>query len=215
MSKLNKLPSPLTILFMVIILAAAATWIMPAGEYNTLSYNQGSFTVSGAKGDKTVLCTQHTLDSLKILIKLEKFKNGDIFKPVAIPGTYHALPKNGQGFSAIVIAPIQGMLDGSDIIFFLLFIGGFIMIFQQTGAMETGVAWLSHKMHGKEAWLIIILTFFFTFCGSAEGMAEEGLAFYPILVPLYLAAGYTALFDRSLRAEEIGRHPFEKLLVAG
>lgn len=67
------------------------------------------------------------------------------------------------------------------------------MIFQQTGAMETGVAWLSHKMHGKEAWLIIILTFFFTFCGSAEGMAEEGLAFYPILVPLYLAAGYDLL----------------------
>jgi len=37
----------------------------------------------------------------------------------------------------------------------------------------------------------------------------------PEAVALYLAAGYTALFDRSLRAEEIGRHPFEKLLVAG
>lgn len=193
MSKLNKLPSPLTILFLVIILAALATWVVPAGEYNTLSYNQGSFTETGVKADKTLPGTQHTLDSLKILIKLEKFKNGDIFKPVAIPGTYHRIAQNGQGFSAVVIAPVQGMLDGSDIIFFLLFIGGFIMVFTQTGAMETGVAWLSHKMHGKEAWLIIILTFFFTFCGSAEGMAEEGLAFYPILVPLYLAAGYDLL----------------------
>jgi GNAT superfamily N-acetyltransferase len=37
----------------------------------------------------------------------------------------------------------------------------------------------------------------------------------PEAVALYLAAGYTPLFDRSLRSEEIGRHPFAKLLVAG
>jgi uncharacterized ion transporter superfamily protein YfcC len=193
MSQLKKLPSPLTILFLVIIIAAVATWVMPPGEYDTLSYNNGSFTMATPAGDKAVAFTQHSLDSLKILIKLEKFKNGDIFKPVAVPGTYHALKRNGQGFSAIIIAPVQGMLDGSDIIFFLLFIGGFIMVFQQTGAMEKGIAWLSYRMKGQEAWLIIILTFFFLFCGSAEGMAEEGLAFYPILVPLYLAAGYDLL----------------------
>lgn len=193
MSKARKLPSPLTILFLVIIVAAVATWLLPAGEYNTLSYNNGSFTVTSASGDKVVPCTQHTLDSLKILVKLEKFKNGDIFKPVAIPGTYHPLKRNGQGFTDVVIAPIQGMMDGSDIIFFLLFIGGFVVVFQETGAMEKGVAWLSYKMKGQEAWLIIILSFFFLFCGSAEGMAEEGLAFYPILVPLYLAAGYDLL----------------------
>jgi uncharacterized ion transporter superfamily protein YfcC len=197
MSKAKKLPSPLTILFFVIILAAFATWLLPAGEYDTLSYGNGSFTVTSTKGDSTanvtVPCTQHTLDSLKILVKLEKFKSGDIFKPVAIPGTYHPLKRSGQGFTSIVTAPIQGLMDSSDIIFFLLFIGGFIMVFQQTGAMEKGVAWLSYKMKGQEAWLIIILSFFFLFCGSAEGMAEEGFAFYPILVPLYLAAGYDLL----------------------
>jgi GNAT superfamily N-acetyltransferase len=37
----------------------------------------------------------------------------------------------------------------------------------------------------------------------------------PEAVALYLAAGYTPLFDRSLPSEEIGQHPFEKLLVAG
>jgi hypothetical protein len=31
-------------------------------------------------------------------------------------------------------------------------------------------------------------------------------------VALYLAAGYTALFDRSLPPQEIGVHGFEKLL---
>jgi GNAT superfamily N-acetyltransferase len=37
----------------------------------------------------------------------------------------------------------------------------------------------------------------------------------PEAVALYLAAGYTPLYDLSLRSEEIGRHPFEKLLVGG
>lgn len=193
MSKLNKLPSPLTILFLVIVIAAVATWIMPAGEYDTLSYSNRAFSMSTPTGDKALPASQRTLDSLHILIKLEKFQTGAIFKPVAVPGTYHSLKSNGQGPVAVFIAPIQGLLDGSDIIFFILFIGGFILVFQQTGAMEKGVNWLSMRMKGNEAWLIIILTFFFTFCGSAEGMAEEGLAFYPIVVPLYLAAGYDLL----------------------
>jgi uncharacterized ion transporter superfamily protein YfcC len=193
MASLKKLPSPITILFIVIIIAAAATWLLPAGEYDTLSYSSGSFTINTVKGDKSVPVTQHTLDSLKILITLDKFKSGDIFKPVAIPGTYHQLKSNKQGFLEVIQAPVKGLYDSSDIIFFLLFIGGFIAVFQRTGAMEEGVAWLSHKMKGQEAWLIIIITFFFAFCGAAEGMAEEGLAFYPILVPLYLVAGYDLL----------------------
>jgi hypothetical protein len=34
----------------------------------------------------------------------------------------------------------------------------------------------------------------------------------PEAVGLYLATGYTPLYDLSLPAEEIGRHPFEKQL---
>ncbi|HTK20891.1 MAG TPA: SLC13 family permease, partial [Mucilaginibacter sp.] len=190
MASKSKVPTPITVLVFVIIIAAIATWLLPAGEYDKLSYNDNTFTISNGK---TVPCTQHTLDSLHIRITLEKFKNGDIRKPVAIPGTYHQLKKNGQGPLNVSEAPIKGIYDTVDIIFFILIIGGFITIFNQTGAMEKGMAYLSHLMKGKEAWLIVIVTFFFTFCGSAEGMAEEGLVFYPILVPLFLAAGYDLL----------------------
>ncbi len=187
MAKLKKIPSPITVLIIVIIIAAIATWLLPAGEYQKLTYSDNTFTISNGK---TVPVTQHTLDSLHILIKLEKFKNGDIRKPVAIPGTYHKLPGNKQGPLSISQAPIKGIYDTVDIIFFVLIIGGFITVFNQTGAMEKGMIYLSYKMKGQEAWLIIIITFFFTFCGSAEGMSEEGMVFYPILVPLFLVAGY-------------------------
>lgn len=190
MAKLKKIPSPISVLVIVIIIAAIATWLFPAGEYQKLTYSDNAFTISNGKN---VPVTQHTLDSLHIRIKLEKFKNGDIRKPVAIPGTYHQLPKNRQGPLSISQAPIKGIYDTVDIIFFVLIIGGFITVFNQTGAMEKGMIYLSHIMKGKEAWLIIIITFFFTFCGSTEGMSEEGLVFYPILVPLFLAAGYDLL----------------------
>jgi uncharacterized ion transporter superfamily protein YfcC len=56
--------------------------------------------------------------------------------------------------------------------------------------MEKGLLNLSVRMKGQEAWLIIILGFLFAFGGASYGMAEEALAFYPIMVPLFLAAGY-------------------------
>jgi uncharacterized ion transporter superfamily protein YfcC len=191
MAKLKKIPSPLSVLVIVIIIAAMATWLLPAGEYDKLSYDHDTFTISN--GNKPLPFTQHTLDSLHILITLDKFKNGDIRKPIAVPGTYHSLKKNSQGATSVSQAPIKGVYDTIDIIFFVLVIGGFINVFNQTGAMEKGMVYLSHIMKGREAWLITTITFFFAFCGSADGMAEEALIFYPILVPLFLAAGYDLL----------------------
>jgi uncharacterized ion transporter superfamily protein YfcC len=194
MAKLKQLPSPITILVIVILIAAAATWLLPAGEYNKLSYSgTGSFSMSTPSGDKPLSFTQHTLDSLRIRIPLARFQGGDIRKPVAVPGSYHQLASNKQGPVAIAQAPVKGIYDTIDIILFVLFIGGFMNVFQQTGAMEQGIRNLSHRMRGREAWLIIIMTFLFSFGGASFGMAEETLVFYPVMVPLFLAAGYDVL----------------------
>jgi uncharacterized ion transporter superfamily protein YfcC len=176
----------------VIVCAAIATWLIPAGKYSTLSYTDGqsTFAYSEKGQEKAMPFTQATLDSLNILIKLEKFKDGSIRKPVSVPGTYNTIPSNRQGPLEILTAPIKGIYDTIDIILFILFTGGFINVFYATGAMEKGLLSLSARMKGKEAWLIIILAFLFSFGGASYGMAEEAFAFYPIMVPLFLAAGY-------------------------
>lgn len=190
----RKLPSPITILMIVIIIAALATILIPAGEYSRLSYTEGSsFKLIATDTTIDLPLTQHTLDSLHILIPLEKFRKGAIRKPVSIPGTYQTIPKNRQGIVEILKAPIKGIYDSIDIILFLLVLGGFMNIFNESGAMVKGLTALSYKMNGKEAWLIIILTFLFSFAGSSYGMAEEALVFYPVMVPLFLAAGYDLL----------------------
>jgi uncharacterized ion transporter superfamily protein YfcC len=188
------LPSPISILMIVIAIAAIATWLVPAGKYNTLSYTEGNnFTLTTITNEIKLPFTQHTLDSLHINIALDKFKSGAIRKPISVPGTYAPVAKNGQGFIAVLEAPIKGIIDSIDIILFLLIVGGFMNVFHETRAIIKGLASLSHNMKGREAWLIIILFFLFSLAGSSYGMAEEALAFYPVMVPLFLAAGYDLL----------------------
>jgi uncharacterized ion transporter superfamily protein YfcC len=186
----KKFPTALTVLMIVIVIAAIATWLLPPGKYDTLTYENKSFVIQTSDSTIRLPFTQTTLDSLHILISPEKFESGSIRKPVSVPGTYRRLPSNRQGVIDIIQAPIKGIYDTIDIILFVLIIGGFINVFQQSGAMEQGLIYLSYKMKGKERWLIIILTFLFSFGGSSYGMAEEAFAFYPVMVPLFLAAGY-------------------------
>lgn len=193
MANQKSFPGPIPILMIVIFLAALCTWLLPAGEYKKLSVHENNFVINKDSGEIILPLTQKILDSLGIQIKAEKFIHGDIRKPVSIPGSFTPLKRNGQGFIAILQAPIKGIIDSVDIILFLLIIGGFMFVFNETGAMVKGITWLAHTMKGKEAWLIAILTIVFSFFAGSYGMAEEALVFYPILVPLFLAAGYDLL----------------------
>ncbi len=194
MSNKKSLPAPLTILMMVIVLAAISTWVMPAGQYNKLSSdNNQSFLVSGLSGSFKLPFAQKTLDSLSIKISIQKFIDGDIRKPVSVPGSYQKMQRNPQGFIKILQAPVKGIIDSIDIALFILIIGGFMFVFNETGAIVKGIEYISYKMKGRESLLIILLVFIFSFLRGSYGMEEEALVFYPVLVPLFLAAGYDLL----------------------
>jgi len=195
MSKKKSLPGPITILMFVILLAAISTWILPAGQYNRLAMEEGgkNFTLTTATGDVKLPFTQKTLDSLEILIPIQKFADGEIRKPVSVPGTYYKLEKSPQGFLSVLQAPIKGIVESIDIALFVLIIGGFMYVFNETGAMVKGISSLSHAMRGREPLLIVVLTLLFSFLAASYGMSEEALVFYPLLVPIFLAAGYDLL----------------------
>ena len=193
MSKKRSIPNPITILMAVIILAAVSTWLLPAGQYAKLEANEKSFVITTEATTTILPLTQKTLDSLGMLIKVQKFIDGDIRKPISVPGTYSKQKRNPQGFINILQAPVKGIYDSIDVILFVLIIGGFMFVFNETGAMTKGISWLSYTMKGREPLLIAILTTIFSFFAASYGMAEEALVFYPILVPLFLAAGYDLL----------------------
>ena len=179
----------------VIVLAAAATWLLPAGRYDTLSYDadRKAFIRTTPQGEQQLPATAETLQQLGVQISLEQFTNGSIRKPVSIPKTYHTVDPKPQGITAIFTAPVLGIQQAIDVILFVLIIGGFIAVFRRTGAFESGIQALATKLRGREAWLIIVVCVLMALGGTTFGMAEETIAFYPLLVPVFLAAGYDAL----------------------
>ncbi|ELR65825.1 Arginine/ornithine antiporter ArcD [Photobacterium marinum] len=187
-------PSAYTVLFCVAAIVALLTWFVDAGVYNKLSYQGDSFMITYADGStKDLPATQETLDSVGIKADLEKFVNGDIYKPVGIPNSYTPVEPNPQGILELFKAPIQGMYQSIDVVFFVLVIGGFIGIVNHSGAFGAGINRLSQVMTGREKWLIVIVTALISLGGTSFGMAEETIAFYPILVPIFIAAGYDAI----------------------
>jgi len=188
-------PSAQTILIILAGLVALLTWIIPAGQFDKLSFDKehSKFVRTGQGIERVYKATQETLDALNIKIPLEKFENGDIWKPVGIPGTYQKLEAKPQGLLQFIQSPIKGIMAALDIVLLVLIIGGFIGITNFTGAFDVGIAWLAKKLKGREAILIVLVTLFIAIGGTTFGLAEETIAFYPILIPVFLAAKYDAM----------------------
>jgi uncharacterized ion transporter superfamily protein YfcC len=75
----------------------------------------------------------------------------------------------------------------------VLIIGGFIGVVTATGAIDAGIRRAMVRLKGREMWMIPILMALFALGGTTYGMAEETLAFYGLLIPVMIAAGYDAL----------------------
>src|SRR5436190_13323210 len=92
-------PSAYAVLMLVIVLGAALTWILPAGRYDLLRYDQThrSSVTECATAEQTLPGEQATLDRLGIQIRIEQFEKGNIRKPVSIPGTHHTVTANPPG----------------------------------------------------------------------------------------------------------------------
>ncbi|MBP0902558.1 YfcC family protein [Mariniflexile gromovii] len=190
-----KFPTAQTILIIIAGIVAILTWMIPSGKFDSLTYNkaENTFTKTSLNKTETLAASQETLDALNINIPIEKFTNGDIWKPIGIPNTYQKVEAKPQGFVAFIQSPIKGIIEAADIIFLVLFIGGLIGIMNHTGAFDAGISWLAHTLKGKEFLLIILVTLLIAIGGTTFGLAEETIAFYPILIPIFLAAKYDAM----------------------
>lgn len=128
------------------------------------------------------------------------------------PGTYHGV-ETGLSFvdrlMQLFLAPVNGLygvqssdtgfigpyetgeLFGSAGVFlFVIAIGIFITLAMKTGAIDTGVSRVANRFSGRGAALIVILMVLFSIGGTSEGMAEETLGFYALVIPLMLSLGY-------------------------
>ena len=156
-------PTAYTILFVLIIVVAALTWIIPAGQYDTVYSEALDRDVPVAGTYKEVEANpQGPFDV--ILAPIAGFYDPDSYEANAV-----------------------------DVALFVIVIGGFIGVVTATGAINAGITRAMIALRGREKWLIPVLMALFAFGGTTYGMAEETLAFYVILIPMMIAARYDAV----------------------
>ncbi|WP_350285750.1 YfcC family protein [uncultured Croceitalea sp.] len=190
-----KFPTAHTVLFLIAAFVCVLTWVIPSGQFDRLSYDSDGqvFVISAENKRIERPASQATLDDLGIQIPLEKFTSGALSKPISVPNTYTALRNQPQGLVNFIQAPLKGIMQSADIILLVLIIGGLVQIVNATKAFEAGISWLGNKLRGKEYLLIVLVTTLIALGGTTFGLEEETIAFYPILIPIFLAAKYDAL----------------------
>ncbi len=138
-----------------------------------------------------------------------------------IPGTYGGVDAGlsfGDRLMQLFMAPINGLygvqaseggfigpyetgeLFGAVGVFmFVLAIGIFITMSMKTGAIDAGIGRVAKRFQSRGVIVIAILMVLFSLGGTTEGMAEETLGFYALVIPLMLSLGY----DRMVAAATI------------
>ena len=189
-------PSAFTILFVIMLLAIGATWIVPAGAYSKLTYNQSEnrLEVIDPFGQISILpADQASLDRIGVRIQIEQFTAGKINRPVAVPGTYQRLEQKPKHLKDLTISMVNGIIEAVDIMVFIFVLGGLIGVVNRTGAFNSGLLALSKKTKGREFALVFLVSLLMVIGGTTCGIEEEAVAFYPILVPIFLALGYDSI----------------------
>ena len=162
-------PSAFTVLFVVIIIMAALTWVIPSGLYKT---DDDGNRIAGS---------YHVVNKDRTVKEKKDGKETEVDK------------HDRQGLWDVFTAPIKGMTNKLDVIVFVMVLGGFLGVTMKTGALDASLGALLRKLKGKEKWLIPILMTLFAIGGTTYGMQEETVAFYALVIPMMIAAGYNAM----------------------
>ncbi|MCA1293792.1 YfcC family protein [Paenibacillus sp. alder61] len=158
------LPHSYTLIFFIMILMAALTWIVPSGQFE-----RQEVTVDGVTKSAIVPGTYH-----------EVSKHGE--------GT-----DLRQGIPQILSAPMEGIINAVDVVAFVLVVGGAFGIILQTGAIDRGLLALARRLKSKGILVIPIAMVICSLGGSTFGMSEEIIPLYAIFISLMFALGFDSM----------------------
>ncbi len=207
-----RFPTAFTVLFFVLLIVWGLTFVIKPGSYAYVSCDgDGAKPIPG------------TYEQVQVDLSFTDRLYDLLLSPVnglyGIRGTATAVDPQptelaaeaqaicGAGVPAEIVSPpgATGPYESGDLVgavqvfFFVLAIGAFITVTIKTGALDAGIARVTHRFRKRGTVLIIILMTIFSIGGTTYGMAEETLGFYALLVPIMVGLG----FDRMVGAVTI------------
>lgn len=129
-------------------------------------------------------------------------------KEMIVDGSYESVEKSPQTWQ-VFSAMFQGFVNQSNIIIFILMIGGAFWIMNASRAIDVGImAFLRYtkklekhrlmRQIGVNNIVMVLIMIMFSLFGAIFGMSEETIAFVIILVPLSISMGYDSIVGVSL-----------------
>ncbi len=173
---LKKVPHTYVIVFGIIVIAAILTWFIPPGKYiETTKIEDGKETTQMVFFYEENIPEEHQ----------EEFTSR---------------VQTWQIFAAL----FKGFVKQSNIIIFILMIGGAFWIMNKSKAIDVGIFaflkftrklennFLMRKL-GVDNVIIVLVMLLFSIFGAVFGMSEETIAFVIILIPLAISMGYDSI----------------------
>ncbi len=189
-----QLPHVYTIAFMLIILFAVLTWIIPSGQFERQ-------TISTAAGERDVAVA----GTYQEVSKVDE-EGGDL----------------RQGIASVLMAPTRGIQAAGDVVAFVLLIGGTFAIVTKTNAINAGMSRVIRRLKNKDILIIPIVMLLLSIGGTTFGMSEEALPFYAIFMPIMMGLGYDSMtaFMICFMGPQVGYcastvNPFNVLIAQG
>ena len=189
-----ELPHVYTIAFMLIILFAVLTWIVPSGQFERQ-------TISTAAGERDVAVAGTYAEVPKV------DEDGNDLR---------------QGLDAVLMAPTRGIQAAGDVVAFVLLIGGTFAIITKTNAINAGMSRVIRRLKNKDILIIPIVMLLLSIGGTTFGMSEEALPFYAIFMPIMMGLGYDSMtaFMICFMGPQVGYcastvNPFNVLIAQG
>lgn len=173
----NRMPDAFVILFFVVLIAAAMTWIIPAGYFQTTEVVSIS---NGQEVTRTVIAP-----GTFQLAEQENLQGAPVFSAGSEPGFLN------YAFEGLVSGSRMGSAVG--VVAFILIVGGAFGIIMHSGAVNNGIMALIRKVKKADRVIIPLMFFLFSLGGAIFGMGEEAIAFCIVLTPLVIALGYDAI----------------------
>lgn len=152
-------PDAIIIIFVMSIIAAILTYILPSGEYK-----------------------RKTIDGINEIL----------------PNSFHPTEKNPTSLMDFFTAIPQGLIEGADIVFLVLIIGGAIAIIDSTGATYSGINALVAKTKGRKYLLIISIALLFGVMHQVGISGNTVIAFIPVGIMLARAMELDAIVGVSI-----------------
>lgn len=161
-----RVPHVYTIIFLLMVVFAVLTWVVPSGAFDRQEVDGREVTVAG---------TYQEVD--KVSVDPETGEEVDL----------------RQGVFDVLQAPTQGIQGAVEVVAFILIVGGSFQIITKTGAITGGMSRVVKKFKDKDILIIPIMMTLFALGGSTFGMAEETLPFFAVLMPIVMAMGFDSM----------------------